>query len=321
MNDQSQWLASWKKLYGRFEDAALEHPQVRLCLRRYIPGGPESDDFVSSLRLSDLWQYSRADSSVVKTEIPRMLTMGICSVWSFGLLEDQWCVACLVHKRVSEATQDKQSYDDSVRAECRRAKSCNDCFEVLASDCSRLIGGIPEDVPLKLATELGTPLDYRTWIDILFAFSGQFPTTSYQANPWLIELSPEITLWRDHVEEADYRQVSDTLANFSVLNIDPFRASIEVIDYLCRSIKITDSKIEMLKVNKDLNQVRYDGVCYDVKSDGALLFDELVCAYPDPISASKLFSKPSRVKNELPEILKEMVKSEPAKGYRLVLPE
>ncbi len=78
---------------------------------------------------------------------------------------------------------------------------------------------------------------------------------------------------------------------------------------------------ELPQVNLDLNQIKYAGECYEVSGDAALLFSKLVEHYPHPFPASSLFANPSRVKNSLPDILKAMIESQPAKGYRLILPK
>jgi hypothetical protein len=73
------------------------------------------------------------------------------------------------------------------------------------------------------------------------------------------------------------------------------------------------------EVNLDLNQVRYNGECHDVRSDGALLMSKLVEAYPHPFPANSLFSKPSNVKNKLPEGLRVLIEAKSGTGYRLKL--
>lgn len=72
------------------------------------------------------------------------------------------------------------------------------------------------------------------------------------------------------------------------------------------------------KVNLKTNQVRYGGgECLDVTSDGALLMSELVKNHPHPIKASEFLTKPSRTKDELPEILRKLIDTAPGKGYWL----
>lgn len=80
-----------------------------------------------------------------------------------------------------------------------------------------------------------------------------------------------------------------------------------------------DSPVELPTVNLTTNQVRYADVCHDVTADGALLFNNLVESYPQAFSASTLFTKPSRVKQGLPDSLKAMIVAEAGKGYRLKL--
>lgn len=77
--------------------------------------------------------------------------------------------------------------------------------------------------------------------------------------------------------------------------------------------------IDLPQVNLETNQVRYVGQCHDVTADGALLFSKLVENYPQAFSASKLFSKPSRVRDGLPDALKALIVAQTGKGYRLIL--
>jgi hypothetical protein len=70
-------------------------------------------------------------------------------------------------------------------------------------------------------------------------------------------------------------------------------------------------------VNQSLNQIRYQGECYDVSADAALLFQKIVDNHPQPISASRINRKPSRLKDSLPAELKQLIVAESGKGYRL----
>lgn len=80
-----------------------------------------------------------------------------------------------------------------------------------------------------------------------------------------------------------------------------------------------DESSSLPEVNLDTNQVRYGGQCYDVTADGALLFSKLAESYPHAFSASRLFTKPSRVKSVLPDALKSLIVAVSGKGYRLKL--
>jgi hypothetical protein len=63
-------------------------------------------------------------------------------------------------------------------------------------------------------------------------------------------------------------------------------------------------------VDKDMSQVRYNGVCHDCTSEGARMMGLMVEAYPQEISASaNNFSKPSRVRKELPTPLQAIIKT------------
>jgi hypothetical protein len=76
------------------------------------------------------------------------------------------------------------------------------------------------------------------------------------------------------------------------------------------------------KVSLELNQIRYNGKCYDVSAECALLMHFLVEAYPNWIPASKCgFTKPSRIKDAFPSPLKALIETSPAKGYHLKLTE
>lgn len=75
-----------------------------------------------------------------------------------------------------------------------------------------------------------------------------------------------------------------------------------------------------LKVNLRLKQIRNADICYDVTADGALLVDRIIKAHPDWFAASKNgFSKPSSTKNSLPDAIKELIETQPGKGYRIKL--
>jgi hypothetical protein len=54
---------------------------------------------------------------------------------------------------------------------------------------------------------------------------------------------------------------------------------------------------ELPVIDLELCQVRFRGECYNVTPDGAQLVNRLVKSFPDWISASNDFEKPSRVKN------------------------
>lgn len=75
---------------------------------------------------------------------------------------------------------------------------------------------------------------------------------------------------------------------------------------------------ELPQVDLVLNQIRYDGVCHNVTSEGAKLVDLLVKAPPyEWVPTHKVFSKPSRVKNSLPAPIRNLIETDRGKGYRL----
>ena len=71
------------------------------------------------------------------------------------------------------------------------------------------------------------------------------------------------------------------------------------------------------QVDLKLNQIRFEGECFDVSGEAALLISEVIKNHPQPICASKICSKPARVKSKLPDKLGSLLVSEPGKGYRL----
>ena len=79
------------------------------------------------------------------------------------------------------------------------------------------------------------------------------------------------------------------------------------------------AKPEMPQVDLKLNQVRYAGECHNVSPEGAFLMDKLVQHYPHAFAASSELSKPSRVKDSLPEAIRALIVAETGKGYRLNL--
>jgi hypothetical protein len=73
------------------------------------------------------------------------------------------------------------------------------------------------------------------------------------------------------------------------------------------------------EVDLALNQIRYDGNCFNVTPDAALLVQKLVEAHPQFLSASGLFTRPSDLKNSLPAPIKSLIQSKPGSGYRIVM--
>ncbi len=73
-----------------------------------------------------------------------------------------------------------------------------------------------------------------------------------------------------------------------------------------------------IEVNEKLLQTRCDGNVYDLTDAQTVGMKALVDANGDWVSWSGLeISKPSRVKDSLPEPLKELIETEKGKGYRL----
>jgi hypothetical protein len=71
---------------------------------------------------------------------------------------------------------------------------------------------------------------------------------------------------------------------------------------------------ELPIVNLELNQVRFAGECKDLPAEGAQLLNSIVAAYPHDISASSICSKPSEVKYNLPEFIRDHIKLHPARA-------
>jgi len=86
--------------------------------------------------------------------------------------------------------------------------------------------------------------------------------------------------------------------------------------------EIPDEDDDWPKVNKDLCQVRYRDKCHDVTESQSMGIDALVRAKGDWVSWSGLgISKPSEVKEGLPQELQELIETSSGKGYRMVLPK
>ena len=73
-----------------------------------------------------------------------------------------------------------------------------------------------------------------------------------------------------------------------------------------------------LDVNHELLQVRYNGKVHDITASQAHLLQALVDARGDWVSASGLgITKPSRIKDTLPEPIKALIETLSGHGYRL----
>ena len=148
----------------------------------------------------------------------------------------------------------------------------------------------------------------------------------FKESNWLLSVIKQIeSLARKHeIDERPIVLLALCILGDEILNDNDKR---EIRIFLLRLLEAVERERdgespppELPQVDQELNQVRYGKDCHKVSSDCALLFDELVKAYPHAISASALFKKPERLKNSLPAALKAIVKSKSAKGYWLELP-
>lgn len=123
-------------------------------------------------------------------------------------------------------------------------------------------------------------------------------------------------------EESHYGLKLDYKAWSKVCN--EIRAAIEVLSQLSHSSgtgadwpEATDSKNEEWpRINLVTDRIEWRGTSYLVSGNAAYLFDALVRAKGDLITASKTVSRPSRVIQSLPDELKSLIVSS-NKGYRL----
>jgi hypothetical protein len=202
--------------------------------------------------------------------------------------------------------------DTDIETEVSIANRTCEAFKRHAEHAGNLLLEAPAQLDLITPEEWRGYRGLKLWIAALFGEADQpgFRTITV----------PGLPSW------SDYRTYPHELKR---LRENPFAASVLFIDRL-RALTVAESvhiaansdlaastTTTLPQVNLKTNQVRYDGQCYDVSSDGALLLSKLVESHPHAITASKYFSKPSDVKNRLPPLLRKLIATESGKGYWL----